>query len=619
MSTLSEIVCKWESAGHVERLDKPALFCNPMSIKAKNKADGSVKHRPCIDLSRSLNIFLKPEHCALDTLHSTESVLNRGDFLCSFDLKDMYFHVEVAEQFRTFLGFSCLIDDNETFFQFTKMPFGLRSAVNIVTRLCKPLKSFLHSLGIVFSLYIDDARISSPNYTETLFKTKLAVLVFSLAGWRLNFDKSILVPTQKIRYLGFITDTNQFKFFCPEDRIREVKDSVMNVINILQTTGRVPAKDLAATLGKISALSKSHGQFCAIVTRSAQHMLGKLVAPNNDWTVHIPSSRNIFAEFHYFLDNIDFFNGQSIMNHNNNVSFQLAETQMAIDDISHSTGNFKNLYVSDSSDTHSFVYSAENFRIVNEFSFSDTEREMSSTYRELLAISKTLPLRFKEPFSFHTNIYWQTDSHCSSIVLNKGSRVEVLQQQILEIKKMERLFNFTLIPVWTSRWHTRLQMADAGSKLFLQTSTDEWGVARPQLHGLFRLFDFWPTIDAMASDSNAICPSFYSVIPQLHNSGVNIFCQRLQCSEKYFFCPPISLINATWQFIHSQPNISAIFIIPVWTSANYWPTIFNGSKFAHSVRDFTYFSPRFINTGFSPNNVFHKKPKFDMLALKVVT
>ena len=47
----------------------------------------------------------------------------------------------------------------QEFFQFNVLPYGLKPAVAIVTKLLLPIKAFLHCFGIRLSLYIDDGQI----------------------------------------------------------------------------------------------------------------------------------------------------------------------------------------------------------------------------------------------------------------------------------------------------------------------------------------------------------------------------------------------------------------------------------------------------------------------------
>ena len=64
----------------------------------------------------------------------------------SFDFKSRYHHVEISLDHQTFLGFCWRSPDsnNEVFYVFTVLPFGLSSAPNVFTKL---LREILENTG----------------------------------------------------------------------------------------------------------------------------------------------------------------------------------------------------------------------------------------------------------------------------------------------------------------------------------------------------------------------------------------------------------------------------------------------------------------------------------------
>ena len=160
---LRDTVATWEKAGFVERLSEPAFCCNPMTVAVQyNLAANSVKYRPCIDLSRHVNLHIADMGVKLDDLYVCEGLIAPGDFMTALDLENMYLHIRLRPDMKRFLGFAVPQEDGSTeFFQFRVMPFGVKPAVAVVTRLLKPVKAYFHRLGIKFSIYIDDGRVSA--------------------------------------------------------------------------------------------------------------------------------------------------------------------------------------------------------------------------------------------------------------------------------------------------------------------------------------------------------------------------------------------------------------------------------------------------------------------------
>ncbi len=222
----------------------------------------------------------------------------------------------------------------------------------------------------------------------------------------------------------------------------------------------------------------------------------------------------------------------------------LASVKNKVMQIQESEEDIDDLYVSDASDTHAFVYKADgSFEFVKDYEFEQSEQNLGSGHRELLAIKKALSLdaeQFRKMTA--TKLYWQTDSRNCFNFLTRGSRRQKIQRDVFAIKKLEKELNVIVIPVWTPGEHVRLVLADLGSKF--SNSTDEWAIDRSQLMEIFKKLNFWPTVDAFASQHNKICRTFYSLLLQTGSAGVNFFAQTLNSNDVYFCCPP-SQTNCT--------------------------------------------------------------------------
>ena len=157
----------------------------------------------------------------------------------------------------------------------------------------------------------------------------------------------------------------------------------------------VSAKLLATVLGKIMSMLRSHGDILRIMSRSSQHVLG-VQTLQFGWNVSFPVSVHIFTELSFIRDSLESSNGQPIFTaavHFHTIeSKQIAELVAKIE---HSECPIENLFVSDASATHAFVYNADgSFRYVKDFEFTACS---STGHRELLAL-KLAPERDQEFF-----------------------------------------------------------------------------------------------------------------------------------------------------------------------------------------------------------------------------
>ncbi len=112
MEVLKDKVAEWVKEGHVEKLAEPAWCTNPMSVAAKyDPVKDETKLRPVIDLSRHVNTCVKESHVKLDNLSLAEELIEKGDYMASFDLANQFFHVRLNPTDRKYFGFALPTED----------------------------------------------------------------------------------------------------------------------------------------------------------------------------------------------------------------------------------------------------------------------------------------------------------------------------------------------------------------------------------------------------------------------------------------------------------------------------------------------------------------------------
>ena len=506
----------------------------------------------------------------------------------------------------------------QEFFQFNVLPYGLKPSVAIVTKLLLPIKAFLHRFGIRLTLYIDDGRILGKSVQETEAKTMLTLLVLQLAGWNIQWSKTVVSPVQSLYHLGFVTNTITMQYSTPPEKLKVLRELLLHLIQQGCQGSKVEAKLMAQALGKVISLCRSHGNILRIMSCSTQHALGKHVF-RYGWFSIMTLDEAVIREFQFIVSVLDQYNGHHIYSVISATHvFELSDVNRRIAMIRDTELPVKNLYVSLTDDSHTFVYLDDgSFAYVQE-SVVEPGSYQGSGHQALAAVLSTLKseMTFLQGLA-PVKVYWQTDSRNCFLFLSKGSRQPAIQADIVAIKSIEKSCNITVIPVWTPREHGRLVLADMG--LRFSSSTDEWCISRPQLRDIFRILDFVPTIDCCASHANAICPIYFSGLPQTSSAGVNFLAQQMQQDQFYFCCPPVSLIVPCFKKLISIPKVCSLLLIPEWTSAVFWPFLFNGTVYSDKIREIYPFHPNFFFSNQAVSKVFTHAPNFRMLALKIVS
>ena len=147
--------------GVVRRVDKQPLCVNPLTV-ASREVNGKTKLRMCLDLSRHVNVHLKKDPCKLDTFRSSLALLQSGDYQAVYDLASAYHHIRIAPEHQDMLGFAVPSAEDEAvehYYVYQRMPFGLATAGQVLTRMLKPLRAEIASRGIRHSIYMDDGHV----------------------------------------------------------------------------------------------------------------------------------------------------------------------------------------------------------------------------------------------------------------------------------------------------------------------------------------------------------------------------------------------------------------------------------------------------------------------------
>ncbi len=157
------------------------------------KKDGGL--RPILDLRR-LNHALMRWPFRMITLKQILSQICTEDWFCSLDLKDAYFHIQIAPHHRRFLRFAF----EGVAYQYTVLPFGLSLAPRTFTKCMDAALSPLRQMGIRILNYLDDWLILAQSEVELLSHRTLILSHLEHLGLRVNFAKSALSPSQRVSF-----------------------------------------------------------------------------------------------------------------------------------------------------------------------------------------------------------------------------------------------------------------------------------------------------------------------------------------------------------------------------------------------------------------------------------
>ena len=168
---------------------------SPIFIRPKK--NGS--HRLTFNLKRH-NEAVSYHHFKMDTLQTAIKLMRPSCYMTSIDLKDAYYSIPIAPDYRKYLKFIW----KDKLYAFNSFPMGLSSSPRIFTKLLKPFFSALRSqFGHTCLGYIDDSLYLGESYLECEEATFRTVQLLISLGFKIYPEKSIVIPTQVLDFLGF--------------------------------------------------------------------------------------------------------------------------------------------------------------------------------------------------------------------------------------------------------------------------------------------------------------------------------------------------------------------------------------------------------------------------------
>ena len=202
--------------------------------------------RPVIDLSH-LNLFVDVSHFQMETIQSVLLSVRQGDWMASIDLKEAYLQVLVHPASRHFLRFMF----RDTVYQFKALCFGLSTAPQVFTRVMAPVSAILHSMGIRMRRYLDDWLVQSSSRESLLEELQTVLQLCHELGIVVNPQKSNLVPSQVVQYLGVVIDSTSFEASPSVERISRLQSTAAE----FQSCASPTASLWLSLLGVLSSLA----------------------------------------------------------------------------------------------------------------------------------------------------------------------------------------------------------------------------------------------------------------------------------------------------------------------------------------------------------------------------
>jgi len=490
------------------------------------------KFRPVINL-KYLNAFVHYDHFKQETFKVVLDILQKNDFLTSIDLQDAYFSVPIHKDFQKFLKFQW----NNELYQFVCLPFGLKSAPFVFTKILKPVFAWLRHRNIRCSYYIDDSIIMNQNRLVCKEDTKVTQNTLEELGFLVNLNKSVMEPVQRLIFFGFIIDTVEFKIFLTEEKINKILQKSKILIN----KKFVIVRDLASFIGSII------NAFYAVLEAPLHYrqlernkLLGLGETMNFDNKVLL--NKDSINELQWWQNNLIKKNGKLIRQGVVNFVCRTDASLLgwgAVDLItsSHANGRW---------DLNESLYPIN--------------------YLELLAIFYGLQSFYNGENGVHIQV--QSDNVAAVSYINDMGGIASLSMDRLsgDIWQWCLLRDIFLSAIYIPG---SSNTADYYSRNFSENT--EWTIKSDIFQRVCKQL-FYPNIDLFASRLNKQIDRFVSWYPEPGSFHNDAFSLNWREFEPYIF-PPFNLIAKVLNKLKEDRVEKALLIFPYWTAQSWFPVL----------------------------------------------
>ena len=509
---------------YISKVIQKPVCVTPIGCVKKKSAD---KFRLINDM-RIVNQYIDVPKVRYEDLSCLPDIVKENDWFGSVDLKDGFHNVKIKSQYRKYFGFKW----NNNYYQWNVLNFGCAISPYLFTKILRPVVKYLRENNIRCVLYVDDFLVCSSELTINS-DIKFVIKTLQELGWKINFEKSILIPTQSIEYLGLIIETcnnGTPVLKVPKSKINKLKKDIQRILKCENVTARV----LAKLVGQCNFICRAilPGK---LMLRNVHRLLRTKVT----WETKLVLDTEARADLRWWIESMSAWNGKAILP--SSVDGQL------VTDASHIGwgGHFG----------EEVAYGTWNYHMSRQHS---NVRELTAV---LLCIKAMLPL-LKDK-----TIQVLSDNITTVAYINHmGGPMDQLVQISKLIWKIALENNITILAR-----HLAGKSNTRADELSRRHDKHEWMLSP----AMFQLLDsVWGphTIDRFASALTTQLPKYNSRFWDPNGMRIDAMAQTDWNAENNFVNPPIRFLGKILQIVQEQ-KAHATIVAPWWPAQAWFQTL----------------------------------------------
>ena len=537
----ARVVAKWSAD-----MGKPTVI---NGLRVVMGADGK-KFRLCMNPMYP-NLFMEIPPLKYESILDVRGFVQKGDCLFTTDDKSGYWNLLLHPSMYRYVAFQW---DNVTYYWPT-LAFGLAPACWVYSTLKLEMFRPLRACGMDLAFLIDDCLGAARSVGEARFQCRLLVELMTTLGFTLSLNKCQLQPSARVRFLGFLVDSENQTLSVPEDKVEALDRFVRQLEEAPPSS--VTYRQVAQVAGKIMAMSPA-------VSLAPLHarVVGLALAGRESWDDAVGDPGFFTQRARLFMSLVRVKNGKAWWA--KGTHFKLRAVGDASDV---GTGGFLPDGELGPDSKFSVPFTAEQAARQAANDFSSTEREVTAAAICLQFIDSHQPGLLR-----HRTVQYQTDSQAAMFCVlgMKGAPPCLLAVDAFLMWCAER--DCELETVWYPRETPAQQAADLLSK---HPSLRQWALHQTIYEGLWAepgLVGRRPYMDLFADEGTTkVAGRFFSPHWSPNSSGVNALAHSWSAPPGWsgpdrpllYLNPPFELMGAVVRKLRDEAP-DCVLIAPVW-------------------------------------------------------
>ena len=221
------------------------------------------------------------------------------------DLKDAYLTVPIWKNHQKYLRFLW----KGSMLEFGCLPFGLGTAPRVFTKLMKPVVGALRQRGIRLIIYLDDLLIMTESHDQALHHAASTLNLLEGLGFIVNYQKSQLLSSQKIEFLGFLIDSNTMTLQLPGEKLQKIRKKCQELLAMTTVSVRELSKFLGLLTSSIQAIFPAPPP---LHYRHLQRLKNTTLASQKTYNVMVTLDQAANEEILWWRDHLHAWNGRAL-------------------------------------------------------------------------------------------------------------------------------------------------------------------------------------------------------------------------------------------------------------------------------------------------------------------